>query len=123
MSDLIDEVDELGAYIERLDRTTRGLRNLLLQNRFWISKEGVRHPLDQMRPSYARNIIKWLEARAEVLYEATCVSTAFNPGPSGEMAQDHYDEGVNQLFDTDPGVWLNQQVLMVALRKIVVRDS
>jgi hypothetical protein len=102
---------------DELDRGP-GIFELLDQNKVWVSADGRVTPLEEMNVRHRRNLILWLVKNAHSIkfrYELYLTS---GPGPSGEMACDAYEQGMQALMDIPDDIWINETKLMRRLRKL-----
>lgn len=128
---------------EKFERTAAFIYALLNQDRQWISKDRVRHDIEQMSVRYKRNVIGFMESRArqfatyyswgeiESVYGAQAreiigqidgepvfgrlISLAPEPG---SMAADALDSAMNAEWEhqhNDPVGWLRGKKLVARL--------
>jgi hypothetical protein len=94
---------------------------LLDQDEVWVDAKGVAHQITEMEPGYCRNVIRFLEQRAEAIAHQIAAYTASVPlPPIDTVAYD--DVSTSIAADTaaamrNPLAWLAQAPLLVALRQ------
>jgi hypothetical protein len=115
--ELDTEIDEFLSILYRRAVSTRAVRAALYQGKKWTDRQGRVHAIATMDANYARNIIAFLQRQAEIMYEGETAEWQFLPEPRGEMAADHFHEGFSWLLETSPEEWLEEQPLVIALRK------
>jgi hypothetical protein len=93
------------------------LLDLLYQDKLWIDGECRTLTLKEMKPAHRRNLIAWLERKAERIKNAYEWSLACGPQPSGEMASDAFEQEQAALWEQSGIDWLNETPLMIELRR------
>lgn len=95
-----------------------GIIRLLNQDEWWEPKEGPPKRVDELVPSHIRRLLAWLERRAPALKSRYEWSIASGPYPSGEAAQDCFDQAQEELWKTPVSVWFGQFPLIKKLREL-----
>lgn len=105
------------ALIERGQQVS--LLAVLDQREVWIDKDRNTVTLDDMSPRYARNLIAWLNRRADrILLAAQMRLSRDAAAPHGDMAQDALDGALDNLLRANAEEWLEEQPLMQRLHEI-----
>ena len=89
----------------------------LHQSTYWVDVAGARHEISSMSRSYCLNLMRFLDRRAFSLHNRYCYLCASDPGPNGDMANLAWEQGVDELFDMDPLMWLHTTKLYRRLRR------
>lgn len=84
----------------------------------WTTGDGETIALEDMEPRHRRNVLAWLEKRAEALKLADDLSLCSVVGPSGDAASDMFEMSVGQQFEMSAAEWLEEQPLVIALRDL-----
>lgn len=98
------------------------LYDLLDQDVIWESKDGKTLLVEQMAPAHIHNLLAWFERRAPAIksrYDLRFALSGAEPlGPSGDMTCDAFESACDELWETPPLVWLNEQPLIKKLREL-----
>lgn len=94
---------------------SESLRRRMRQEKIWVDREGNEHKVSEIEAGYAHNIMRWLERRAEFMYQGACAWFLFALEPNGDMAQLAFEEEQNILFGMTALEWLHEQPLWRAL--------
>jgi hypothetical protein len=95
-------------------------RQLLDQDRVWITNDRMPLTLDEMEPSHRRNTLRYLRRRAAYLMKAYVFCEIREVLQFGGPPDD--EDNVNELFD-DPTNWLERRPLVRELDRLVRKDE
>lgn len=97
---------------------------LLNQRTWWRPKERESLRLTEMTPSHRRHLLAFLRRNAAVYKSAAEWSFLGSiDGHHGDMANDALDSIMDELLETRPQSWIEQQPLVKSLRKLVKKDD
>lgn len=103
------------------------MMRLLEQNVWWRPKGAEPIKLKAMEPSHRYHLLNWLRRNAVRFKNAAdwgMVGSMTGPmGPGGDMAMDAVERIADEMFETSPADWIEQQPLVIRLRKLVGRDT
>lgn len=96
------------------------------QDEFWTDGQGHTHRIAQMEPRYCRNVIAFLQRRADELADAYGL-LLMTIGLPGESTQAYLSvtDGISAEMEVmaDPIGWLNEKPLLQALQHQVGQDE
>lgn len=89
----------------------------LYQSDTWTSADKVTRPITEMTEKHLRNTIRFIERVGPRLLENCILFYIHGPKPSGEMAQDCFDQEFDWLLDTSPGEFVDRLPIVEAMRE------
>jgi hypothetical protein len=81
----------------------------------WTTRDGTQIPVSEMTDSHLANAIAYLERTADARLAYETANLLSGPTPTGAMAQDAYEQGMQELFDMTPDDYLEQDDAYQAL--------
>lgn len=90
---------------------------LLDQDKIWITREGAVVRLDSMDISHCKNLMRFLERNREALQTKWGLELCKSV-PNGEMAQDAFDNMLEEEAEKDSLQWLQERPLYKRLAKL-----
>lgn len=81
----------------------------------WTTKDGRKTPIKDMENGHLLNTIRMLQCGASALQSRETASYFMLGEPQGEMAQDAYNAGMDELMDMDPMEYLETREDYTAL--------
>lgn len=100
-------------FMERWNR-----RHVLMQDEVWYPKEGDPVRLDEMSLRWKKNLLAFLERRAEAL-KMSAELELVGATMGGEHAQDAVDQILAETLETKATTWLYQQPLVEKLEQLI----
>ena len=100
--------------------------DIIEQDEIWITRDGRVLRLEDMEPSHRRNTLRMLERRADsynILAFRRYFMFPLGGGPSGDMANDAFDQAMDEFIEEHPRDWLSKQPLVRRLRALVEDDN
>lgn len=99
-----------------------GLLGLLDQRVWWRPKDAEPLRLEEMEPSHRAHLLAFLRRNAARYKSAEWSFLSSTGGHHGDMAGDMLDSIMDELLETKPQNWIEQQPLVKRLRKLVEKD-
>jgi hypothetical protein len=81
----------------------------------WTTKDGRKIPIKDMEDGHLLNAIRMLQCKASALQSRETASYFMLGEPQGEMAQDAYHAGMDELMDMEPLEYLETREDYTAL--------
>lgn len=92
-----------------------GTIQLLDQDVWWLTKDKRAIQVADMETGHIRNLIGFLQRRADQLKQRYELSIIRGPQPSGDAATDCFDDAMSHLFDQPADKWIEEFPLMQKL--------
>lgn len=102
--------------LDRMHPTPVDPRDYLDQSEVWVGANGVIYQIDQLGEQHARNILGMIERASRGLLRETQDLYIWGPQPSGEMAQDLFQQELDWLLDAGPIEFIEELLVVRALR-------
>jgi hypothetical protein len=102
-------------------RSAMQLHDLCQQSKVWVTREKTVLDISDIDDYHARNILKWLDARASIIKlaaDAWWMDQA-ESHEGGELAHDSIEQGCDEVMEMSPRHYLEETPLYKAIKEHV----
>ena len=99
------------------------MRDILEQDKVWVTRDNRAVKLTDMSPRHRRNVLEYLCRHASAYHTKYILRALLGPQPTpGSMAEDAFEQAIDEIERTPPNVWLETKPLVARLRLLVEHD-
>lgn len=83
----------------------------------WVDRKGNDLPFEKITKQHAKNLVRWLSARARILHDYECFAMCAVIPPTAPHALEGFEGAFDYLNEQDPKEWLEEQPLFKRLKE------